>query len=106
MQIGEAFRRFGVSDATTDLIVVKVGTTPAVDLGTVQSHLSEAVKGQESPFTDGSLINGADVPRICKVYKLPSSSAGKTANGVHPSHDNQQRLEVQILGAMALRGAT
>ena len=61
-------------------------------------------------FDDATLQTMSDIDRIKKVYKLGSVTSGKankTANGVTSSSINPMRnLEVQILGLMALRGAT
>ncbi|EXJ87348.1 hypothetical protein A1O3_04307 [Capronia epimyces CBS 606.96] len=113
--IGEAFRRFGVSDATKDLLVIKVATTPDVTLESVGRHLSTHVQGQESPFDDATFRATADLDRIRKVYKIsslaPKATGRKpstTSNGI-PNGENMdatKNLEVQILGLMALRGAT
>ncbi|ETN46788.1 uncharacterized protein HMPREF1541_00977 [Cyphellophora europaea CBS 101466] len=104
--IGEAFRRFGISADTKDLIVVKVTTTPDVNLETIQAHLSTAVKAQEVQLVDDSLAECSDLARIRRVYKLPVPASNKPANGVQPSRSDRNQLEAQILGVMALRGAT
>ncbi|KIX93218.1 uncharacterized protein Z520_11072 [Fonsecaea multimorphosa CBS 102226] len=113
--IGEAFRRFGVSESTRDLLVLKVATTPEVILESVAEHLSTHIQGQASAFDDAIFCKVADVDRIRKVYKLNSATSGgrsgKAVNGISgasssASMDETKTLEVQILGLMALRGAT
>lgn len=98
-----------MDDSTTNLLVIKVATTPEVTSASVGQHLSEHIKGTEIPFDDASFHDISDLNRIKKIYKIAPPAArkvGKQANGV-PSGINQTRnLEVQILGAMALRGAT
>lgn len=104
--IGEAFRRFGVGDATKDLIVVKVAEAADLTLEQVKAHLGASIKGEEAAFSDQALGSVSDISRLRKVYKLPAPASGKTTNGVHADSDDIEHLEVQILGAMALRGAT
>ncbi|KPI42543.1 EKC/KEOPS complex subunit [Cyphellophora attinorum] len=104
--IGEAFRRFGVGDATKNLIVVKVAEAADLTQDQVAEHLSANVKGEEVVFREEALEGISDIARIRKIYKLPAPSASKATNGVHPSASDLEHLEAQILGAMALRGAT
>ncbi|EXJ61585.1 hypothetical protein A1O7_02013 [Cladophialophora yegresii CBS 114405] len=109
--IGEAFRRFGVSETTKNLLVLKVATSPEITLESVSQHLSANIKGQECAFSDAIFGKVADVERIRKVYKLrAATSPGRStanANGDYGSSSNgSEDLEVQILGLMALRGAT
>ena len=106
--IGEAFRRFGIGEATKDLIVVKVATTPEVNLESVQSHLTASIKGQEHPFDEIDQRGVADIARIRKVYKIsPPPASQKVVNG-DTGHNRHERtdLEAQIIGLMALRGAS
>ncbi|OCT49564.1 EKC/KEOPS complex subunit cgi121 [Cladophialophora carrionii] len=113
--IGEAFRRFGVSETTKNLLVLKVATSPDMTLDSVSQHLSANIKGRECAFDDAAFGKVADVERIRKVYKLgAATSTGRstaTVNGDSGSKGNEpadgsKALEVQILGLMALRGAT
>ncbi|KAI1609496.1 kinase binding protein CGI-121-domain-containing protein [Exophiala viscosa] len=115
--IGEAFRRFGVSETTKDLLVLKVATTPQVTLDSVSQHLSSNIHGKECAFDDASFRKIADVDRLRKVYKLgaPQTSKGKggskpvngtTSTSQDKEVDTIRHLETQILGVMALRGAT
>jgi len=109
--IGEAFRRFGVSESTRNLVVLKVATTPDITLENVSQHLSTHIQGKECDFDDASFRKISDVDRIRKVYKanLPTSSSkgGKAVNGTSGREfDPIWSLERQVLGLMALRGAT
>ena len=107
--IGESFRRYGIQEGTKDIIVLKVATDPSITLESVQSHLNSSIKGTESPFEDGVLQEASDLPRIRKVYKLHTGNPrqGKLVNGDNQHHRNEHsELEPQILGLMALRGAT
>jgi EKC/KEOPS complex subunit CGI121/TPRKB len=53
-----------------------------------------------------ALAGISDVAKIKKAYKLGSlpSAAPNQANGTHG--DGKKRLELSVLGAIALRGAT
>ncbi|KIW30785.1 uncharacterized protein PV07_02486 [Cladophialophora immunda] len=113
--IGEAFRRFGVSESTSDLLVLKVATTPEVTIDSVTQHLSTHIQGQATAFDDAIFRKVADIDRIRKIYKLNSATSGgrsaKSVNGISGASssevvDETKNLEVQILGLMALRGAT
>ncbi|KAG9790355.1 hypothetical protein KCU88_g1239, partial [Aureobasidium melanogenum] len=125
LQIGEAFRRFGVSETTRDLLVMKVATTPQITLESVSQHLSTHIQGNEVPLDDATFQQTADFDRIRKVYKLSTTLAPRTkksgpvpkvdgavngdaalTNGDKANFNETRNLEVQILGLMALRGAT
>lgn len=112
--IGEAFRRYGVSDTTKSLVVVKVPTDPGITHDIIESHLSEVVKGTPLPFEDSSFNGISDLPKITKAYKLSqlSVSKGKSSQSIIGSSgglwapDERHELEVSVIGLMALRGAT
>lgn len=86
--------------------MIKIATTPQVTLEKVQEHLGASIKGEEVPLTDEALSTSCDTARIRKIYKAPAASKTKSTNGVHPSQQEQSQLGTQVLGAMALRGAT
>lgn len=86
--------------------MIKIATSPEVTLEKVQEHLGESIKGQQLPLTDEELSTSCDTARIRKIYKVPAATKSKITNGVHPSQQEQSQLETQVLGAMALRGAT
>ncbi|RMZ81919.1 hypothetical protein DV738_g1937, partial [Chaetothyriales sp. CBS 135597] len=107
--IGEAFRRFGIQEDTKNIIVLKVATNPSlITLDSVRAHLSSSIKGEERPFEEPVVQQFSDLTRIRKIYKL-NAAGGKAVNG-----DSSQAssgvgaadFERQILGLMALRGAT
>ena len=50
-QITEALRRYGVSDATTDLIVVRVGEAN-LDSAKIQQLMEEIVLGRMVPYAE------------------------------------------------------
>jgi EKC/KEOPS complex subunit CGI121/TPRKB len=88
----------------------------------IQAHLQENIQGEQIEFSDENLRASVDVARVKKVYKLNAAGGGggggkkagkgkgdaNTLNGVHASSlgDERKELEIQVLGIMALRGAT
>ncbi|QSS61845.1 CGI121 family protein [Histoplasma capsulatum] len=113
--IAESFRKFGLTDATKDLIVVKVSMPPGVTNESVAQHLGEVVKGIPLTFDDDNLRLVSDIGRIKKAYKLgsgitkpaPRAEPGKAGqNYSHKPVEMEMRdLERTILGLMALRGS-
>ncbi|KAF4637468.1 hypothetical protein G7Y89_g619 [Cudoniella acicularis] len=120
--IAESFRRFGITPDTTSLLIIKVSTpTSPTTASEVQAHLDAEIQGEPIPFTDSELAQISDIPRIKKIYKLNNSGNGNGGgkkkekvvngdgvNGVGKltAEEEKKELEVQVLGAMALRGAT
>ncbi|OOF96013.1 hypothetical protein ASPCADRAFT_207361 [Aspergillus carbonarius ITEM 5010] len=104
--IAESFRKFGITDATKDLLVVKVSVTPEITHESVAAHLGENVEGSPVPFDDETLSTISDIAKIKKAYKLGALNTAppNQANGTHDS--GMRRLELSVLGAIALRGAT
>ncbi|KAF7917928.1 uncharacterized protein EAE98_009956 [Botrytis deweyae] len=110
--IAESFRRFGITPTTTSLLVVKVA--PASSASQISEHLSSVIEGEPVPFDDESLASMVDIARVKKLYKLNVTGGGGGkkggANGVNgkveSKADERKELEVMVLGAMALRGAT
>ncbi|KAL4781711.1 kinase binding protein CGI-121-domain-containing protein [Aspergillus varians] len=104
--IADSFRKFGISDTTKNLLVVKVSVTPDITQESVAMHLAQNVHGTPLPFDDAALSGVSDIAKIKKAYKLgslPTASANKV-NGA--PDEGRRRLELSILGAIALRGAT
>ncbi|KAE8376336.1 kinase binding protein CGI-121-domain-containing protein [Aspergillus bertholletiae] len=104
--IADSFRKFGISDSTKDLLVVKVSVTPEITHDSVAAHLAQSIEGSPVPFNDETLWEIADVAKIKRAYKLgslPSAPAGQV-NGT--GNSDKMRLENSIIGAIALRGAT
>jgi len=89
--------------------VVKVSVTPDITHDSVAEHLGKSVEGTSVPFDDESLSAIADIGKIRKAYKLgaaPAASAKAPSAQVNGTTDGGKReLEINILGAMALRGA-
>ncbi|KAF7943895.1 uncharacterized protein EAE97_005965 [Botrytis byssoidea] len=109
--IAESFRRFGITPTTTSLLVVKVA--PASSASQISEHLSSVIEGEPVPFDDESLASMVDIARVKKLYKLNALGGGAKkggANGVSGKTENKvdgtKELEIMVLGAMALRGAT
>ncbi|KAJ5468359.1 hypothetical protein N7475_006111 [Penicillium sp. IBT 31633x] len=99
--IAESFRRFGITDSTKDLLVIKVSVSPDITHESVAAHLDTSVQGTPVPFDDQTLSEFSDINKIKKAYKLGalSSPAGKE------NDEFKQRLENSLLSAIALRGS-
>ncbi|KAF5872091.1 putative protein cgi121 protein [Botrytis fragariae] len=109
--IAESFRRFGITPTTTSLLVVKVA--PASSASQISEHLSSVIEGEPVLFDEESLASMVDIARVKKLYKLNALGGGGKkggANGVSGKAENKvderKELEIMVLGAMALRGAT
>ena len=94
---------------------MKVATSPGTTLESVSHHLSANIKGQDRKFEDAAFGKVADIDRVRKVYKLnsatPTGKLEKVVNGASGANsskpiDEVKVMETQILGLMALRGAT
>ncbi|KAJ5095760.1 hypothetical protein NUU61_005116 [Penicillium alfredii] len=102
--IADSFRKFGITDSTKDLLVVKVSESPEITHDSVATHLGSSIQGTPVPFDDETLSKISDVGKIKKLYKLgalPSPGQGNAAQG----DDAKRRLELSLLGAIALRGS-
>ncbi|KAL2868007.1 EKC/KEOPS complex subunit CGI121/TPRKB [Aspergillus lucknowensis] len=104
--IADSFRKFGIADTTSRLLVVKISVTPDITHESVAAHLEQNVQGSQIPFDDATLSEISDVTKIKKAYKLGSlpSAAPNQTNGT-PGNAKKQ-LELSVLGAISLRGAT
>ncbi|KIJ99413.1 hypothetical protein K443DRAFT_624210 [Laccaria amethystina LaAM-08-1] len=76
--ITEALRRYGVSDTTTDLIVVRVGEAN-LDSAKIQELMEEVVLGKMVPFSE--LKNITDWSPIKKYHKLIGEVAVQESKG-------------------------
>ncbi|GCB17664.1 EKC/KEOPS complex subunit cgi121 [Aspergillus awamori] len=104
--IAESFRKFGITDSTKDLLVVKLSVNPEITHDSVAAHLEQNVEGTPVPFDDETLSKISDVAKIKKAYKLGALNTAPP-NQANGTHDNGlRRLELSVLGAIALRGAT
>ncbi|OJD10644.1 hypothetical protein AJ78_08402 [Emergomyces pasteurianus Ep9510] len=113
--IAESFRKFGLTDATKDLLVVKVSTSPEVTHESVARHLGKVIEGDSLTFDNENLRLVSDLSKIKKAYKLGSGNtkstpkAGAANAGLNDSNKSvgikTRDLERTILGLMALRGS-
>lgn len=68
-----------------------------------------AVEGEGVGFEEEVLAGMVDVGRVRKIYKLNGGGGGGkkgVVNGVGHEVEDRRELEVSVLGAMALRGAS
>lgn len=103
-QIADSFRKFGITDSTKDLLVVKVSITPEITHESVATHLGASIESSAVPFNDETLVAISDVAKIKKAYKLGGLATTPAKTNDTENHE-RQRLETALLGAIALRGA-
>lgn len=114
--IGESYRKFGISDTTTNLIAVKLSlpkegsATSDITAESVSKHLGENVKGESIEIGEEGEELGrfADVEKIRGVYKLGDVGKGKGKKGVVNGgvvRDERKELEGVILGMMTIKGS-
>lgn len=89
---------------------MKVSVSPEITHDSVAAHLEGSVEGTPMPFDDQTLSEVSDIAKIKKTYKLGAlSSPGTYANSSQVNgarvDDAKRRLELSILGAIALRGS-
>jgi len=120
--IAQNLRAFGIGDATTELVVVKVATDEGIT--GVAEELEGVVEGRGVVFCDEGLRGLTDVGKVRRLYKLPlGGGAGDKGQRRRKRKDGSEEgsgevvrigkveewerreLEVAILGLMALRGA-
>lgn len=99
--IADAYRRFGISPSTKNLLVVKVvdGDTPSGD--DIQAHLDAHFEGERFPVTDDNLAPLTDMSKLAKYYKLNGLG---WLDGIKDPAAKHKETEVLVLGSMALRG--
>jgi EKC/KEOPS complex subunit CGI121/TPRKB len=105
--IGESYRKFGISDDTTTLIAVKLSLSPATTAESVAKHLGETVQGQSVDIGEKGQMLGrwADLERVRKVYKLDGRGKKRDVNGAASQDDERKELEGVILGIMTVKGS-
>lgn len=87
--------------------MVKLSVNPDITHESVAAHLAQNVQGTPLPFDDNALSEISDVAKIKKAYKLGSLPSGPPSDQVNGSSGGKERqLELSVLGAIALRGAT
>ena len=83
--IATTLNTFGISDKTTDLLVVKVtcpslGLNPSLSAEGIAEHLRANIQGEIEDFGDEKLRSICDVERVKAVYKL-GTTVEKGAKG-------------------------
>ncbi|KAF2875891.1 kinase binding protein CGI-121-domain-containing protein [Massariosphaeria phaeospora] len=107
--IGESYRKFGISDTTTHLIAVKFSLTPNITNESVSKHLGEFVKGESVAIGEEGEELGiwCDVGKVRKVYKLgeeKKTKKGAVVNG-NVEMDARKEIESVVLGMITLKGS-
>jgi EKC/KEOPS complex subunit CGI121/TPRKB len=100
-QIAEAYRRYGVSKATKNLVVVKVTENGNPSTEQIAQHLAQNVEGTQAQLGDDRLSSLTDMSKVSKYYKLNGLNWLDQIQG-HAAR--QKELEMLVIGAMALRG--
>jgi EKC/KEOPS complex subunit CGI121/TPRKB len=123
--IGESYKKFGLSDTTSNLIAVKLPLKlanegkdwvidPTITNESVSQHLSSIVEGTSVEVGEKGeeLGDACDVEKVRKVYKLGADSGAKkgkkgaVANGDGGEKKGERKeMEVAILGTIALKGS-
>ncbi|CAG8585972.1 8502_t:CDS:2 [Paraglomus occultum] len=65
--IRESLKNHGLSDDTTDVVIVKVGESAE----TIQTHLTKIIKGEERDVEE--MTGCVDLARVKKYYKIADS---------------------------------
>ncbi|KPM35942.1 hypothetical protein AK830_g10619 [Neonectria ditissima] len=104
--IADAYRRYGISPSTKDLIVVKVtfpaeDGTPPIDSERIWEHLKTNVEGEALALTDDHIFAATDLPKVRKYYKL---NGLKWLEDIKDEKVKRKETETLVLGGMALRG--
>ncbi|EQL00390.1 Kinase binding protein [Ophiocordyceps sinensis CO18] len=104
--IADAYRRFGVSPTTKDLLVVKVTFATEANpeppsAETIWDHLTANVEGQAMSVTDENISAATDLPKVRKYYKLNGLA---WLDAIKDEQKKRSEVEMLILDAMALRG--
>ncbi|MCJ1442932.1 MAG: hypothetical protein MMC23_003429 [Stictis urceolatum] len=109
--IAESFRKFGISDQTRKLLVIKIASADYAEA--IAQQLEWAVEGRSLDFDDATLSLLSDMTEIRKTYKLNATPKSKAIDisedggqGQMDRNEERSELEVAILGLIALRGAT
>ncbi|KAH7121125.1 kinase binding protein CGI-121-domain-containing protein [Dendryphion nanum] len=109
--IGESYRKFGITDDTTALLAIKLGLTSEITHDSVCQHLSEYVKGEAVEIGENGDEVGsfADLAKVKKVYKLDGLGEVKgkkgAVNGDVTPVDILKEMEGVILGTITVKGS-
>ncbi|KAI1177291.1 kinase binding protein CGI-121-domain-containing protein [Nemania sp. FL0916] len=117
--ITEAYRRYGISPTTRDLVIVKILVTPPAPSSSaapmsqttmlpvlltpqeVEKHLLAHVHGKPVPFTDQTLEELVDWARVRKYYKLNGMA---WLDGIQDPAVKNRETNMLVMSGMALRG--
>lgn len=104
--ISEAYRRYGISPTTKDLVIVKItfpkqDGTPVPTHDQIWEHLRTNVQGEPLLFTDENIATTADVAKIRKYYKL---NGLKWLDDIKDDKVQKKEMESLVVSAIALRG--
>lgn len=96
MQITQAFRQFGISNESRNLVVVKIGGEREL----IEAHLMQHVQGVLKSATDDHLAGISDVARTRKIYRIGVSKDDRL-----DTEQARREAETFVLGSMALKGS-
>ncbi|TPX16254.1 uncharacterized protein E0L32_003903 [Thyridium curvatum] len=104
--IAEAYRRYGVTPQTKDVIIVKVlfpteANPQPPSPESIWAHLQEHVKGSPVPLVDENIAAATDLAKVRKYYKLNGAPA---LNDAKDDLSRKTETEALVLASMALRG--
>ncbi|KAH8882558.1 protein CGI121 [Thozetella sp. PMI_491] len=104
--IAEAYRRWGITPASKDIIIIKILfptesqiQPPSAD--DVWTHLSENIKGTPVELTDAEIAKSTDLPKVRKYYKLNGLVA---LEGIKDEAERAREMGLIAVAGMALRG--
>ncbi|CAK7202875.1 hypothetical protein SEUCBS139899_005602 [Sporothrix eucalyptigena] len=100
LNIAEAYRRYGISGETRNILVVKI-LLDSASATPVWEHLMANVEGTAVPLSNTqALAQCTDLVKVRKYYKL--NGVASLTKGTEEAQ--RKEAEVLVLGAMALRG--
>ncbi|KAI5459103.1 kinase binding protein CGI-121-domain-containing protein [Mariannaea sp. PMI_226] len=103
--IADAYRRYGISPSTKDLIVVRVtfpaNNAPPIQPDQIWEHLKANVEGEALDPTNETIATATDLPKVRKYYKL---NGLKWLDDIKDDKIKNREMETLILNGMALRG--
>ncbi|KAL6451171.1 hypothetical protein SBY92_002509 [Candida maltosa Xu316] len=96
--IGDALKKFGISEDCPNCIVIKVFKDPTTEGSELSEELAEIIHGDNTELTDDEIFtNLVDIPKFKKLYKLNDAKISETEN-------LQGQLTRLAIGACVLRG--
>lgn len=100
-QISEAYRRYGISPSTKDLLVVKISGPGGPSHDDIAKHLSQHVEGDQLPVTDENIAPVTDNSKVAKYYKLNGLS---WLDAIKDQPQKRKEVETLVVGTLAVRG--